>query len=177
MGSGLCSPGPHSSGMRYLLRLDLLKQPTFYSSNWSDNVRSNSLSLNKAAVAVLWMQTVPIHWANTCHSVCRDPSPLCPALHLRTVIEQLRPLIFSPVSAHLCMTAGLCKWPRRTPNCCPPWPHYLLKDVDNFTRCSGPVASRWTGKLFKASTAGRPNIRTVPTFPLFASLKTKLGSD
>lgn len=177
MGSGLCSPGPHSSGMRYLLRLDLLKQPTFYSSNWSDNVRSNSLSLNKAAVAVLWMQTVPIHWANACPSVCRDPSPLCPALHPRTVIEQLRPLIFSPVSAHLCMTAGLCKWPRRTPNCCPPWPHYLLKDVDNFTRCSGPVASRWTGKLFKASTAGRPNIRTVPTFPLFASLKTKLGSD
>lgn len=176
MGSGLCSRGPHSSGMKYLLRSDLLKQPTFYSCDCADNVRSNSLLLSKEAVAVLWVQTVPIHRANTCHSVRRDPCPLCPPLHRRTVIEQLRPLIFSPVSAHLCMTAGLCKWPRWTPNCCPPWPHYLLKD--NFTRCSGPVASRCTVKLFKASTTGRPKIHNVrTTFPLFASLKTELGSD
>lgn len=56
---------------------------------------------------------------------------------------------FSLFSAHLCMTAGLCKWPHWTPNCCPLWPRYLLQDLANLTRYPCPVPSRCTVQLFE----------------------------
>lgn len=72
------------------------------------------------------------------------------------------------------MTAGLCKWPHWTSNCCPPWPRYLLEDVANLTRYSNPVTSRGTVKLFEASATARPVwvfiIRSVLNIPPFASL-------
>lgn len=65
----------------------------------------------------------------TCPAV--TPCSISPQLHRQIVIEQLGPLIFSLVTAHLCMTAGHCKWPYWAPNCRTLWPQYLPEDVAN----------------------------------------------
>lgn len=72
-------------------------------------------------------------YAEQIHRAGCAPRSVSPQLHRQIVIEQLWPLIFSLFAAHLCMTAGHCKWPHWTPDCWTLWPHYLLEGVANLT--------------------------------------------